>query len=103
MTFADPRTPDTPLQANRYVIQKGHDRILVLYWFQSHGRIVASEYWSKFYLVTDAVRLDRTDGAIVRLTAPIAGPGPEAEARAQSDALAFAGVLLPQLDAFLPK
>ena len=103
ISFADPRTPDTSYQANRYVVQKGNDRILVLYWFQSHGRIVASEYWSKFYLVTDAMRLDRSDGAIVRLTAAMAGPGPEAEARAQSDALAFAGVLLPQLDAFLPK
>jgi len=103
MTFADPRTPDTPLQANRYIVQKGNDRILVLYWFQSHGRIVASEYWSKFYLIADAMRLDRSDGAIVRLTAAIAGTGPEAEARAQTDALAFAGVLLPQLDAFLPK
>ena len=76
ISFADPRTPDTPYQANRYVVQKGNDRILVLYWFQSHGRIVASEYWSKFYLVTDAMRLDRSDGAIVRLTAPIAGSGP---------------------------
>src|SRR6476660_5889564 len=103
MTFADPRTPDTPLQANRYIVQKGNDRILVLYWFQSHGRIGASEYWSKFYLIADAMRLDRSDGAIVRLTAAIAGTGPEAEARAQTDALAFAGVLLPQLDAFLPK
>jgi EpsI family protein len=103
MTFADPRTPATPLQANRYIVQKGNDRILVLYWFQSHGRIVASEYWSKFYLIADAMRLDRSDGAIVRLTAAIVGTGPEAEARAQTDALAFAGVLLPQLDAFLPK
>jgi EpsI family protein len=103
LTFPDPRTPDMPLQANRYIVQKGNDRILVLYWFQSHGRIVASEYWSKFYLITDALRLDRSDGAIVRLTAAIAGTGPEAEARAQTDALAFAAVLLPQLDAFLPK
>lgn len=103
ISFADPRTPDTPHEANRYVVQKGNDRILVLYWFQSHGRIVASEYWSKFYLITDAMRLDRSDGAIVRLTAPIEGSGPEAEARAQRDALAFAGVLMPELDAFLPK
>ena len=103
ISFANPNAPDTPYEGNRYVVQKGNDRMLVLYWFQSHGRIVASEYWSKFYLVTDAMRLDRSDGAIVRLTAPIAGPGPEAEARAQSDVLAFAGVLLPQLDAFLPK
>ena len=46
---------------NRYVIQKGVDRQLVLYWYQSHGRVVANEYWSKFYLIRDAVRLNRTD------------------------------------------
>ncbi len=101
--MTDPRAPEAGLQANRYIVQKGSDRVLVLYWFQSHGRVVASEYWSKFYLVADAVRLDRTDGAIVRLTAPIGGPGPEAEARAEKDALAFAGALLPKLDTFLPK
>ena len=52
---------------NRYVIQKGGSRQLVLYWFQSHGRIVASEYWSKFYLVVDAVRMNRSDGAVLRI------------------------------------
>ncbi len=101
--FADPRTPDQSFQANRYIVQKANDRVLVLYWFQSHGRIVASEYWSKFYLIADAMRMDRSDGAIVRLTAPIDGPGADAEARAQAGALAFANVLLPELDAFLPK
>ena len=60
-------------------MQKGLDKQLVLYWYQSHGRVVASEYWSKFYLVTDAVRMNRTDGAIVRVIAPVAGNSAEAE------------------------
>ncbi|HUL72424.1 MAG TPA: EpsI family protein [Vicinamibacterales bacterium] len=103
IAFPDPRQNGAPpLQANRYVVQKGLDRMLVLYWFQSHGRVIASEYWSKFYLVTDAVRLDRTDGAIVRLTVSIDGQGADAEQRADREALAFAGVLLPKLDAYLP-
>ncbi len=34
---------------NRYIVQKGLERQLVLYWYQSHGRVVASEYWSKAY------------------------------------------------------
>jgi len=102
VNFIDPRRPTQALTANRYVVQKDLDRMLVLYWYQSHGRIVASEYWSKIYLVTDAVRLDRTDAAIVRLTLPITGPGAEAVARAESQALAFAGVLLPALEQFLP-
>jgi EpsI family protein len=87
---------------NRYIIQKGLDRQLVLYWYQSHGRIVASEYWGKFYLVADAVRLNRTDGSIVRVIAPIAGNTREAEARAEAVALRFVQVLLPQLNGFIP-
>jgi EpsI family protein len=87
---------------NRYIIQKGLDRQLVLYWYQSHGRIVASEYWGKFYLVADAVRLNRTDGSIVRVIAPIEGNTREAEARAEAVALRFVRVLLPQLNGFIP-
>ena len=83
-------------------MQKGLERQLILYWYQSNGRIVASEYWSKFYLVADAVRFNRTDGAIVRIVAPITGTGREAEANAERVALRFINELLPKLDAFLP-
>jgi EpsI family protein len=91
---------DVPI--NRYVIQKGMDRQLVLYWYQSHGRVVASEYSSKFYLVADAMRLNRTDGSIVRVTAPIGDDSPEAEAQAERAALAFVHALFPELGRFLP-
>ena len=94
--------PGASATANRYVIQKGIDRQLVLYWYQSHGRIIASEYSSKFYLVADAVRRNRTDGAIVRVIAPIAGDSPQAEQQAEQQAMRFVKVLLPQLNAFLP-
>ena len=103
LSFPDPRVAGAPdLQANRYIVQKGDERMLVVYWFQSHGRIVASEYWSKFYLVADAMRLNRSDGAIVRLTLPITGPGADAERRADDEARAFAKVLVPKLEEFLP-
>lgn len=55
------------IQANRYVIAKGLDRELVLYWYQAHGRVVASEYWAKVFLITDAVRTNRSDGALIRI------------------------------------
>jgi EpsI family protein len=96
------RTDGSTVEANRYVIQKGLDKVLVFYWYQSHGRIVASEYWSKIFLVTDAVRLNRTDAAIVRLTVPIDSRQPDGEQRSERDALAFAAVLLPKLDAYIP-
>src|SRR5262245_23301911 len=63
--------PPQDIRVNRYIVEKGADRQLVLYWYQSHGRVTASEYWSRLYLIRDAVRLNRTDGGIVRVVAPI--------------------------------
>jgi len=89
------------IAVNRYLIQKGLDRQLVLYWYQAHGRVVASEYWGKFYLIADAFRLNRTDGAIVRVTAPV-GTEPQDEGAAESRAINFIEGLLPLLPDYLP-
>ncbi|MGC4081787.1 MAG: EpsI family protein [Vicinamibacterales bacterium] len=97
----------TPIQVNRYVIRKGLDRQLVLYWYQSHGRVVASEYWSKFYLIRDAIQLNRTDGALVRVIAPIpgntTGANADGERRAEELAVRFVQELFPALGDYLPK
>ena len=85
---------------NLYVIRKGLDEQLVLYWYQAHGRIVASEYWGKFYLVYDAMRLNRTDAALVRITAPIYN-GDEEQARTR--ALAFAKQITSDVDQIIPR
>ncbi|MFZ0707816.1 MAG: exosortase C-terminal domain/associated protein EpsI [Candidatus Korobacteraceae bacterium] len=68
---------------NKYIIRKDLDEQVVLYWYQSHGRIIANEYLGKFYLAMDALRLNRTDAALVRITAPVVnGDEKEAEQRA---------------------
>ena len=59
------------IQINRYIIENGRQRALMLYWYQAIGRVIASEYWGKFYLVWDAARTGRRDGAIVRLVVPV--------------------------------
>jgi EpsI family protein len=103
-TFPDPRNPSGPaLTVNRVLIQKGIEKQLVLYWYQSHGRIVASEYWGRFYLMADAMRMNRTDGSIVRVIAPVAPGAADAEGVAERRALDFISVLLPKLDGFLPE
>ena len=103
LSFPDPRNPSgPPLTVNRYLIRKGIDRQLVLYWYQSRGRIVGSEYWSKIYLVLDAARYNRTDAALVRLVVPVANGTPEAEAIAEQHAIAFTNLRLPKLSSFLP-
>ena len=90
------------VDANRYVIQKGLNRQLVLYWYQSHGRTVASEYWSKLYLVRDAVRLNRTDAALVRVIVPIDPNADDGEMRAERQASDFVKSMFPLLPQDLP-
>jgi EpsI family protein len=91
----------TPFLANRYVIAKGSERQLVLYWYLAHDRVVASEYWAKFYLVTDAIRMNRSDGSLVRFTTVISG-GETADA-AQQRLLAFAANVVPLLNDYVPR
>lgn len=88
-------------EMNRLVIQKGLDRQLVLYWYQAHGRIVASEYWGKIYTVVDAVRLNRSNGSMVRVIVPITSADPAAERAAEQTALDFVRMLVPVLSTHL--
>jgi EpsI family protein len=60
-----------PIVVNRYLVQHGEDRSLVLYWYQSRDRVVASEYTAKFWVMADAIRLNRTDTALVRVVVRI--------------------------------
>jgi EpsI family protein len=92
--------PVASISVNRIVIQKGIERQLVLYWYQSHGRVVASEYLSKLYLIADSVRLNRTDAALVRVIAPIMSS--DKGGRAEADATDFVKALYPPLLTFLP-
>jgi EpsI family protein len=96
-----PAGPDRTIQVNRFVIQKGLDRQVVFYWYQSRDRVVASEYWGKVYTVLDAMRHNRTDAALVRVTVPI---GVDAGARGQAmmAGVAFVQALFPHLSKHLP-
>lgn len=88
------------ITVNRYLIGKGLERRLVLYWYQAHGRAVASEYWAKFYLVTDAIRMNRSDGALVRITTPVSSQ--ESVENGERRAVEFAQQILPTLDEYFP-
>jgi len=79
-----------PVKVNKYAIQSGKDRMLVVYWYQSKGRIIAGEYWGKLCLVRDAILDGRTSGSMVRLLMAD-------EPGALEDAQAFASHLIPRL------
>ena len=88
------------IEVNRYVVQKGLERQMVLYWYQSHGRVVASEYTSRLLLISDALRMNRTDGSMVRVIAPI--PHEADGTEAEKLAVTFIRQLFPLLAGYLP-
>lgn len=65
------RYPPMQFKALRGILLNKDERLLSYYWYQSRGRFLASEYWHKFYLIFDAIRYNRTDGALVRVLAPL--------------------------------
>ena len=59
-----------PTGINKYVVQKGSERMLVLYWYQTPHRVIASEYLGKVCLVWDSIARGHTAGSLVRLALP---------------------------------
>jgi EpsI family protein len=96
--YLDIETSDGRINVNRVVIQKGIQKQLALYWYQSHGRVVASEYRAKVFAVLDALRTNRTDAALVRVITPVIAGESESEARAVD----FVQRVFPYLVRFLP-
>ena len=82
----------------KLLVQKGKEKQVVLYWFQSRGRIISSEYRQKIYLVWDAILKHRTDGSFVRLLAPVS----QNETETTKYMKKFAQHLFPILDQYLP-
>jgi len=90
-----------PFPANRYLIAKGQDRELVLYWYWAHDRAVASEYAAKIYLVTDSIRMHRSDGSLIRVSIPLA-PNQDI-ASAEQVLLSFTSNIFPLINTYVPR
>jgi len=84
--------------ANKYIIQSGEFRNMMVYWYQGRGRTIASEYWGKIYTVLDSVSMRRSDGAMVRVTVPIT----DSEQAAEQSAIEFASAATAVLPQFVP-
>ncbi len=95
------RPDGSSFPVNRYVVTKSGERQLVLYWFQAHGRVVASEWQAKYYLISDSIYINRSDGGMIRLMTPILkGESPDA---AQARMMKLVSQLLPLLDRYMPR
>jgi len=91
-----------PHRVGEYIITEGAQKQFVIYWYDAHGRSVANEYMAKFFLVADAMRLNRTDGALVRIITPISTNSAAGYAAAKNRAEMFAAQLFPTLPQFVP-
>ena len=99
VSISVPGRPE-PILANRYMVSRGEDKAVVIYWYQSHERIIASEYAAKFWLVADSVRYHRSDTALVKLVLPVPNNDPDAATKIGID---LARSAFPDLEKQLPR
>jgi EpsI family protein len=89
-----------PHRVGEYIVANGESRQFVIYWYQAHGRSIANEYVAKAYMIADAMRMNRTDGALVRVSTPI--DPDESPFVARDRVENFTAQLAPMLPQFIP-
>jgi EpsI family protein len=87
------------IRVNRYVVSRGQNQSVVLYWYQARNRIIASEYSAKIFTVADAVRYNRTDTSLVRV---VVGVNDGNTREATEAAVSFVESFFEQLRQYLP-
>ncbi|MGA3115089.1 MAG: exosortase C-terminal domain/associated protein EpsI [Syntrophobacteraceae bacterium] len=87
------------IPANRYLMEKGDEKELFLFWYQGRGRQLANEYIVKAYLMWDSITRNRTDGALIRVNAP-ASSNPD---KALEKLMEFIRSFYPVLSKFIPE
>lgn len=86
---------------NRALIQKGSFRQISYFWFPMRGRILTNAFEMKWYNFWDALTQQRTDGALVRVIAPVGAD--ETPADAENRLQEFVKVIVPVLAEYLPE
>ncbi len=95
-----PGLPQTPATVRRLVIARGDDRQLTYYWYQSRGRVVSQDWKKIVYVGFDRAVRSRTDGSLVRFTAPILRKD---EAAAEASLYDLMPRILALLPAYVPE
>jgi EpsI family protein len=88
-----------PIRINRYVVSHGDEKSVVLYWYQSPRRVIASEFSAKLWLVMDSIRYRRSDTALVRVSIPVLRNDEQGATRL---GVAFVESVFPLLKQYLP-
>jgi EpsI family protein len=88
-----------PIRINRYVVSHGEEKSVVLYWYQSPRRVIASEFSAKLWLVMDSIRYRRSDTALVRVSVHVRQNDVQGATRL---GVAFVETVFPVLKHYLP-
>jgi EpsI family protein len=88
-----------PIRVNRYIVSRGDNQSAVLYWYQSHKRVIASEYAATIFTVTDSIRYNRSDTSLVRVIVPVEDGDAQS---AVNTAVEFVQEMFEPLKEFLP-
>ena len=94
----DVAVPGGSIRINKYVVAQEDKESIVLYWYQTQGRVIADEFAAKFYLVADSIRHHRSDTALVRVVVPVAG----SRQQASRTAVDFVQAMYPMISSWLP-
>jgi EpsI family protein len=87
------------ITVNRYIVSRGDNQSVVLYWYQGHGRVIASEYEAKIYTVLDSLRYKRSDTSLIRVVQGVTAGNTR---RATDDAISFVKAFFQPLRDYLP-
>ena len=87
------------LPVNRYIVNLGAQRAVVLYWYQTPHRVIASEWAAKFWVMVDSVKDHRSDTSLVRVVVFNNGKSDDATT---AEALDFSRKAYPALLRTLP-
>ncbi len=93
------RSSKVTLHVNKVVVVNGLDRQVLLYWYQDRGRVIASDLMGKLYSIRDAIVMNRTDGALVRISAPFSG---DDYSETLASEIEFLDQIYPTLPRFIP-
>jgi EpsI family protein len=88
-----------PITINRYLVSREQSQDLVLYWYQSRNRVVASEYRAKMFTILDSIRYRRSDTSLVRVVGPVVDGNADS---ATDAAVSFIQALFVPLKNYLP-
>ena len=85
--------------ANKFIIENGIYKEVLIYWYQGRGRVERSEYADKINTIFDSVTRRRSDSAMVRVMTSIGSSEPDAT----NAAIDLAAQTADRLDAFVPE